>query len=478
MRTKNEALKARVIVKVVKLFAAIVKLFPELWFRFTKKSNRYAAYFIPNLEKERKMLVKLQDTGIPNPEIPKHLWSQELRLEFLGSVYYTEVFCEDIQNAAEFDAFLKVGARESIRKACMNKKYTLNQTQLIRVCNCWSEECMEPLMRNQPWSFDVNVIKALEPDALHVFIRYGSKYAVTTGVLEYLTTEVASLDCVEQKDWNRLLQMNLDKYPKNKKSLQFLQNFPSLYRIWVQDNSVNDVFNLCFEEWCKPVKLSHLINYLIDKALDERNYRILSSIAWRYQNENYFYDIIRRMVRAGIPCPFLLSVAGFAEKQPELYVEAVKVSLVQNIVDEISPKVAATFEKDLWTKYVLLMAKAGKISYEQYTKLDGELKSQVIGIQKDHADIAWLGENPHLNVNDLKNKKFSAYVQMWMSRYFWRALELYAIEHELEVCVIKNIMNDADKRNFLVKYCQIHPFAQELREYLSFSPNKGLLPAI
>lgn len=150
MKTKNEGLKARVIEKAVKLFAAIVKLFPELWFRFTKKSNRYAAYFIPNLEKERKMLVKLQDS-----EIPEHLWSQEIRLEFLGNVYETEVFCEDIQNAAEFDALLKVAVREAIRKACMNKGYTLNRAQVIKVCNCWPRDCMEPLWRNQPRDFEL-----------------------------------------------------------------------------------------------------------------------------------------------------------------------------------------------------------------------------------------------------------------------------------------------------------------------------------
>lgn len=474
MKMKNEGLKARVIEKAVKLFAAIVKLFPELWFRFTKKSNRYAAYFIPNLEKERKMLVKLQDS-----EIPEHLWSQEIRLEFLGNVYETEVFCEDIQNAAEFDALLKVAVREAIRKACMNKGYTLNRAQVIKVCNCWPRDCMEPLMRNQPRDFDVNVIKSLEPDALHVFILYGSKYAVTTEVLEYLTTNI-DLESGQKQDYFLLLQNNLDKYPKNRKSLQFLQNFYELYQAWVRDNAARDVFKLCFEDWYKAEDFSHFINVLINKALNEKNFRILSSIAWKYQNsdENRFYDIIRRMVRVGIPCPVLLSAAGFAEKQPELYADAVKVSLVQNVVDEISPKVAATFEKSLWTQYVLVMAKAGKLSYEQYSKLDRELKSLVIGIQKDHADIAWLGEHPHLSVDDLKNKKFSAYVQMWMSRYFWRALELYVIEHELEVCVLKNIMNDADKRSFLVQYCQVHSFSPELREYLSFSPNKGLLPAI
>lgn len=216
MKMKNEGLKARVIEKAVKLFAAIVKLFPELWFRFTKKSNRYAAYFIPNLEKERKMLVKLQDS-----EIPEHLWSQEIRLEFLGNVYETEVFCEDIQNAAEFDALLKVAVREAIRKACMNKGYTLNRAQVIKVCNCWPRDCMEPLMRNQPRDFDVNVIKSLEPDALHVFILYGSKYAVTTEVLEYLTTNI-DLESGQKQDYFLLLQNNLDKYPKNRKSLQFL----------------------------------------------------------------------------------------------------------------------------------------------------------------------------------------------------------------------------------------------------------------
>lgn len=474
MRTKNESLKGRVIEKAVKLFAAIVKMFPELWFRFTKKSNRYASYFIPNLEKERKMLVKLQDS-----EIPKHLWSQELRLEFLGSVYHTEVFCEDIQNAAEFDALLKVAACEAIRKACMNKGYTLNRAQVIKVCNCWPENCMAWLMTNQPGSFDVNVIKALETRALEYFIKNAPENAVTTGVLEYLTTEVA-FDFVQLQDWNLLIQTNLDKYPKNRKSLQFLQNFYDLYQAWVWDNAARDVFELCFEDWYKSEDFSHFISVLINKALDERNYRVLSSIAWRYQNsnENRFYDIIRRMVRSGIPCPVLLSAAGFAEKQPELYADAVKVSLVQNAVDEISPKVAATFEGSLWTQYVLVMARSRRLSYEQYSKLDRELKSLVIGIQKDHADIAWLSEHPYLSANDLKNKKFSAYVQMWMSKNLWRALELYIIEHELEVCVLKNIMNDADKRSFLVQYCQLHLFSPELREYLSFSPNKGLLPAI
>ena len=476
MRTTNEGLKARVIEKAVKLFAAIVKLFPELWFRFTKKSNRYAAYFIPNLEKERKMLVKLQDS-----EIPKHLWSQELRLEFLDSVYHTMVFCEDIQNAAEFDALLKVAVREAIRKACMNKGYTLNRAQVIKVCNCWPRDCMEQLMRNQPGSFDVNVIKSLELDALHVFILYGSKYAVTTEVLEYLTTSI-DLEAGQKQDYFLLLQNNLDKYPKNRKSLQFLKNFSGLYQTWMQNNTVRDIFDLCFEDWYgdKSEDQSFYINFLIQKALEKRDRHVLKSIAWRYQNsdEDRFYDIIRRMVLFEIPCSLLLSAAGFDKKHPELYAGAVKVSLVPNAVDEISPKVAATFEKSLWTQYVLVMAKAGKLSYEQYSKLDRELKSLVIGIQKDHADIAWLGEHPHLSVIDLKNKKFSAYVQMWMSKNFWRALELYIIEHELEVCVLKNIMNDADKRSFLVQYCQFHLFSPELREYLSFSPNKGLLPAI
>ena len=130
MRTTIDCLKGSVISSAVTSFAVVVKLFPELWLLFTKKSNPYARLFIPSLEKERNMFVTLCDSIIS-----EHVWSRKLRLDMLGSSVAAQnmIFCEDIRTGAEFDALLATANERALEKACCSKQYTLNRGQILQL---------------------------------------------------------------------------------------------------------------------------------------------------------------------------------------------------------------------------------------------------------------------------------------------------------------------------------------------------------
>ena len=465
MRT-IDCLKGRVINFAVTLFAAVVKLFPELWFRFTKKSNPYARLFIPDLEKERNMFVTLCDSVIS-----EHVWSRKLRLDMLGSSVAAQnmIFCEDIKTAAEFDALLASGNKDALKKACCSKQYTLNRGQVLQVCNCFNI-CMTALLENQPACFDVALIKGFNYDTLKCFVGIAPRKVVTTEMIEYLINMSEGFE----REWRSFIALNLDKYPKSKSALLHLVQFKDLYQDWMRQSPAQDIFNYCFDNWNEKQQ-AMFIPALIEKALKERNSTVLSSIAWRCRDQ--FESIVEKMITAGIPCPTLLGFSDFERKQPELYAKAVQLSLKPGFADQILKKVVETFDKDTFRKYVLILARDGKLSYEQYSGLDDELREQVRKIQKDHADIAWLEENvKNLGVEMfVKGRQFSPYVQKWMFRHFFRALHSYSCGHELDAEVLHSLMDGVQYRDFLAGYCQRYKLSEELRVYLSFSVNKALL---
>ena len=325
-------------------------------------------------------------------------------------------------------------------------------------------------MENQPESFDVALIREFNKDALKFFIGNAPRKVVTTEVIEYLIDKNEGFE----REWRFFIALNLGKYPKSKSALLHLAQFEDLYQDWMRQNTAQDVFNSCFDNWNEKQQKT-FIPALIQKALKERNSTVLSSIALRC--EDRFDSISKQMVDASIPCPELLAgLSPLKEDDPGFYERAVEVSLKPGFVAQISQEVVNRFDADTFRKYVLILARDGKLSYEQYCELDEKLREEVLLIQKDHADIAWLKRLSDCELIDgLRDKQLSAYVQEWMVSNLPKVGAAYSRSHELADEALRALMDNRDSYVFLKNYFRGRKLSEELKEYLSFSPNKALL---
>lgn len=137
MKSNEKGLKGKSKNVVVILFAAIVKLFPRLWLRFTKKSNPDATAYLPSAGKECSVLLEMAQA---NPEeVKKYVWRRATRIYLLTKCYdkVVSALYSEIDSADEFDVLLSYSKEDDVEKVIRNKSYTLNSKQVRKVCDQW-----------------------------------------------------------------------------------------------------------------------------------------------------------------------------------------------------------------------------------------------------------------------------------------------------------------------------------------------------
>ena len=474
MKTKEKSLKGKSKNVVVILFAAIVKLFPRLWLRFTKKSNPYAMTYLPSVSKERRVLVEMIKA---NPEeVQKYVWRRETRIYLLKQFYSKVVSAlySEVDSADEFDVLLAYAKEDDVEKVIRNKSYTLNSKQVLKVCDQWPY-MVDLLMNNQAGSFTLDLLRTLSPNALTAYLSALAQTGQKTSpdIIRFLVvtvpTQVGIFGSLE-----KVLKDNLENLPKE--VVHFMEdNFYNLFQEWVKLQSACMLYDICFARW-REAGNGVMIDLMVDKALAEKDWSLLSDIAWKYPRKVRFYDIAQKMVAQNLPCPKLLEHQNFVSHNPKLYRKALLVSIQPQAVNFISPKVVKNMEPDVYEKYIILKAQLGCLTFEDYSKLDSDLKDKVHSIQRDNADIEWIRRLQNVSPEMFQGHNFSENVQMWMKQNWIDVLFAYGTAHVLSDNVLKDLMTEHNCAEFLQSYFAKNPISDELKDCLMFSKNKFLLP--
>ena len=474
MKTKEKGLKGKLQNFAIVLFAGIIKLFPRLWLRFTKKSNPYATAYLPSVGKECSVLLEMAQA---NPEeVKKYVWRRATRIYLLKQLYSKVVSAlySEIDSADEFDLLLAYSKEDDVEKVIRNKSYTLNSKQVRKVCDQWPY-MVDLLMSNQAGSFTLDLLQTLSPNALTAYLNVLALTGQKTSpdIIRFLVvtipTQVGIFGSLE-----KVLKANLENLPKE--AVRFMEdNFYNLFQEWVKLQNAFTLYDICFTRWREDGN-GVMIDLMVNKAFAEKNWSLLSDIAWEYRRKVRFYDIVQKMVAQNLPCPKLLDDQDLAGHNPKLYRKALLVSIQSQTVNFISPKVVKNMEPDIYEKYIILKAQLGYLTFEDYTKLNGNLKDKVKSIQRENADIEWIIRHQNVSSEVFQGQNFSENVQMWMKQNWIDALYAYGAAHVLSDNVLKDLMTEHNCAEFLQSYFAKNPISDELKDCLMFSKNKFLLP--
>lgn len=473
MKTKEKSLKGKVIKFFVRIYAFFAKLFPRFWFRYTVKSNPYAAYFLPNYTIEKAMFDEVK--AFKNT-VSGHLWSSEVRKAALRSSSDVEVFCEDIQNAKEFEILIKNGYSDIMQNACAQKQYTLSKKDTIGVCNEWPE-CVSILLKSQPNIFKTDVVKQFGKKALNA----------------YLMNELASCDeqlvdyLLVQEVWSSrqiivesFLKAHTGSIPKRKEVIEYVEeNFPKVFAVWLEQVQSKEIFDLCFSRWNVNSE-TEKIEKLISLAKKQQSWAVLSQIAVTFRSKNRFYELVTWLLDHKVPCPELLYYfePGYEVLFDQVFTLSCESSAISRIPEDVVKRLSP-LQKE---QYFLKLAETGQLKYEQFVELEGDLKSQVKAIQEDNALYQWLsyagGEMISSKIH--KGLKFSPRLQMMLLNsnisYLFKVLIRYGLVQGLETETLQRLMKDESNKADLIEYFINFKITEELKQYLIFTPCKDILP--
>lgn len=331
------------------------------------------------------------------------------------------------------------------------------------------------LMSNQAGSFTLDLLRTLSPNALLAYLNVLALTGQKTSpdIINFLVVNRPKQE-EAQAALKQILKVNLKDLPES--AVHYMEDkCYNLFQEWVKLQDAFTLYDICFAGWNEQ-RNATMIDLLVDKAFAEKNWQLLSDIAWEFRRKDRFYVIAQKMVAQKLPCPKLLNEINFSRHHAGLYRKAMIVSIHPQTVNFISPKVVERMDSEVYSKYVILKAQLGYLTFEDYTKLKGNLKETVHSIQRDNADIEWIRRHQNVSPEVFQGQNFSKNVQMWMKQNWIDALYAYGTAHVLSDNVLKDLMTEHNCAEFLQSYFAKNPMSEELKHCLMFSKNKFLLP--
>ena len=485
MKTKN--LKEM----IISVIAVVVKLFPSLALKFTKKTNPYAEYFMLSHKNEMKLLSMLKGTMEEHLAfVSARLWQPQTKEMILKKGEWTYFFLDEIKNKEEFDWMYnnphteyRANKLEQFFKS--NKFYTLNLEQAIQVANdpmlvAFVAENQKDLFAKKiapqinSYSFSVYITKMVkngkmkkleELDVLMFRNRNSSSESLRETIKRAFAFLFSSFDYEPNLSGASVLSLN------------------DLSEPWVYGANPFIVAKICLSHFAKhhcTQEIEGLVRRMIEYKASQPNAEVEIADALPYcAFDREFYQKMAALIikKNNIACPreFPRLVIMAPDFEYTNIQNCIKSNVLRNLPVKDFDYIRAAYKEDV----LIALAKSGALDGSLLHGITTELHQKLIEILDENAQTEWLNTRLHHSPNGddidiLKGGKIytktqdltfqdSGWVDCFVDNHFY---------DEDHICMLLN----SNLINIIKQFILKDGLTQKQYEFLLFSNNKNLAP--
>lgn len=467
---------------IIAVFAPIVKLFPSLAMKFTKRSNRFAEKFQLSAIAEESYLLKHPQSEV---WVGERIWHLQTRKYMFGlrdtRPELFEAFINNINNGIIFDAAYEIVPEEAIKA----KAYTLDAERVIKVCND-NVNYLYILVNKQPQSFTVEVVKKFNKEAKETFFYY-----LFTNIK---WKELAAFDQLLFNDMKKnenfksyMVFLLSQKYYEPNLSAEQLSSLEIDFENWCQNGNPLIVAEKMVAYWKEKKIFQHLFKLLgrllhlpVSQCQKDMAFEILNSL----RTSEFYAKSVIALVSYGFACPQDFGVLLDGD-QSNLWVEKnLDLCITQNVKERISFEDSERFDEAQKEKLLVALAQEDCLSLWRLSKIsNAKLKQKLLDVLEERAQLKWFQsildqgpkkDNLHILENCQKTGKIYGAVQSFTFKddkwvHVFVEHNWYDTKHQLQL--MQSRFSDS-----IINFIQKYGITQTLFEALLVGPCSYLAP--